>query len=158
VSLPSIWEKGSEKIITDIVKHGVRSGILVLFILLMIVLQVPINLDVNSGNPIGVGITPNFASGGLRTTSASASLKDVPPNLHIWTDATVSKVIFEGTDAVGVETVDGRKGTLNSIVIILVFVELIKFKAFARTKSSLRPALSIRPKSSCSQELVLVTT
>lgn len=55
-------------------------------------------------------MSPYFAADGLRTTSASANLKDVPSNIHIWTDTTVNKVIFEGTHAVGVEAVDGRKG------------------------------------------------
>ena len=73
----------------------------------------PINLDVNSGNPIGVGIVPISGSNGYRTTSASANLKDTLENLHIWTDTTAAKIIFEGTRAIGVETVDGVKGTLH---------------------------------------------
>ena len=57
-------------------------------------------------------MVPSFAAGGLRTTSASANLRDKPDNLHIWTEATVGKIIFADAHAVGVETIDGRKGNL----------------------------------------------
>src|ERR1700712_3329046 len=80
---------------------------------MIITSQVPINLDINSGNPLGVGIVPVFEAHGYRTTSASANLKDTPKNLIIWTDATVGKIIFEGVRAIGVETTNGRKGTSN---------------------------------------------
>jgi hypothetical protein len=76
----------------------------------MIRVEAPINLDVNSGNPMGVGIVPTFAADGYRTTSASANLKERPDSLLIWTDTIVGKIIFQGVDAIGVETVDGRKG------------------------------------------------
>lgn len=81
--------------------------------------KVPTNLDVNSGNPIGVGIIPTAVANGFRTTSASANLKDIPDNLHIWTEATVNRVILEGTHAVAVEMVDGRKG--NNLSLFKVF-------------------------------------
>jgi choline dehydrogenase-like flavoprotein len=67
-------------------------------------------LDVNSGNPIGIGISPVSAGNGHRCTSASANLKTKQENLEIWTDATVRKVIFDGLQAKGIELLDGRKG------------------------------------------------
>ena len=57
-------------------------------------------------------MVPSFAAGGLRTTSASANLRDKPNNLHIWTEATVRKIISVDEHAVGVETTEGRKGNL----------------------------------------------
>ncbi|KAE9365780.1 GMC oxidoreductase [Stipitochalara longipes BDJ] len=101
VSLPTSWEKGVRKIMEDVVKTGV-----------------PINLDINSGNPIGIGMGPIFEAHGYRTTSASANLKDVPDNFHTWTEATVSKIIFEGTRALGVQTLDGRKAFANHEIIL----------------------------------------
>lgn len=73
-------------------------------------MQIPINLDVNSGNLIGLGMSPVSSQNGSRTTSASATLSTSPENLKVWTDAPVKKVLFEGTRAVGVELLDGRKG------------------------------------------------
>jgi hypothetical protein len=79
----------------------------------MIRVKAPINLDINSGNSMGIGMGPNFAAGRYRTTSASANLKERPDNLLIWTDTTVGKIIFQGVDAIGVATLDGRKGNIN---------------------------------------------
>jgi choline dehydrogenase-like flavoprotein len=42
---------------------------------------------------------------GLRETSASAYLSKTPPNLNILTDTQVTRVIFSGKKAIGVETV-----------------------------------------------------
>jgi hypothetical protein len=61
---------------------------------------------------MGIGMIPSFAAGGLRTTSASANLRDKPNNLHIWTEATARKIISVDAHAVGVKTTDGRKGNL----------------------------------------------
>jgi hypothetical protein len=62
---------------------------------------------------MGIGMVPSFAADGLRTTSASANLRDKPSNLHIWTEATVRKIISVDAHAVAVETTDGRKGNLT---------------------------------------------
>jgi choline dehydrogenase-like flavoprotein len=68
----------------------------------------PLNQDVNSGNPIGMGMgTVSITSEGQRLTAASAYLQHVPANLSIVTDTPVSRVVFEGKRAVGVATISG---------------------------------------------------
>lgn len=57
-----------------------------------------------------MGIVPTVSANGYRTTSASAHLLVKQDNLQVWTEGTVKRVILEGTRAVGVELVDGRKG------------------------------------------------
>lgn len=61
------------------------------------------NKDFNSGNPIGMGISPNSAFKGRRSTSADL-LHDAPPNLVVKTDTRVTRVILQDGSAVGVET------------------------------------------------------
>ncbi|KAL2061846.1 hypothetical protein VTL71DRAFT_7224 [Oculimacula yallundae] len=92
VGLPRKWEVGTKEIIEQVAAQGIH-----------------INLDVNSGNPIGISMAPVSAKNGYRTTSASANLTTQRSNLQVWTNATAKRVIFEGTHAVGVELVDGRK-------------------------------------------------
>ncbi|KAF1993016.1 GMC oxidoreductase [Amniculicola lignicola CBS 123094] len=77
-----------------------------------------INLDFNSGNPMGVGVFPQSYAEEGRTTSAYAHLENVPGNLTIWTGAVVEKLVFEGLKVVGVETTDGRKATSGKEVIV----------------------------------------
>ena len=69
-----------------------------------------VNLDLNSGNPVGIGILPNSASEDGRTTSATAHLEDTPDNLVVWTSAVVHGLRFDNDTVVGVETADGRIG------------------------------------------------
>ena len=69
-----------------------------------------LNLDPNSGDPVGVSIFPNSYSKEGRCTSAIAHLVDPPNNLKVWTNATTEKLVFEGTRVVGIVTADGRKG------------------------------------------------
>ena len=68
-----------------------------------------LNLDPNSGDPVGVYVFPYSYSKAGRSTSA-AHLVDPPDNLEVWTDATVEKLLWEGDRVVGVVTSDGRKG------------------------------------------------
>jgi choline dehydrogenase-like flavoprotein len=70
-----------------------------------------VNLDPNSGDPIGVSVLPYSYSKAGRTTSAIAYLHDPPANLEVWTDAKTEKLVFEGMKAVGVVTAKGRQGT-----------------------------------------------
>lgn len=65
------------------------------------------NLDLNSGQPIGVGISASSAVDGTRSTAADA-LVNSPSNLRIVVNSQVARVVFEGTKAVGVSTLDGR--------------------------------------------------
>ncbi|OAL18682.1 hypothetical protein AYO22_10375 [Fonsecaea multimorphosa] len=101
VSLPSVWESGVSKVFEIAQAHGF-----------------PINLDQNSGNPIGIGLSPSTVSHGLRTTAASAFLENRPPNLTVWTEAIVTRILFSGRTAVGVELANGRKahGTKATIL------------------------------------------
>jgi choline dehydrogenase-like flavoprotein len=48
-------------------------------------------------------MSPVAAAHGYRTTSASANLKNQSDNLHILTEATVKRIIFDGLKATGVE-------------------------------------------------------
>ena len=69
----------------------------------------PLNEDVNSGNPIGMGMgSVSITPGGQRLTAASAYLQYLPANLTIAGDTLVSRVIFENKRAVGVETTSGQ--------------------------------------------------
>ncbi|EMC95107.1 hypothetical protein BAUCODRAFT_525959 [Baudoinia panamericana UAMH 10762] len=61
-----------------------------------------VNLDINSGNPLGLASCPATSRSGRRITSAEAFLTNVPSNLTIITNAQVTKVIFEGARATGV--------------------------------------------------------
>jgi choline dehydrogenase-like flavoprotein len=69
----------------------------------------PLNEDVNSGNPIGMGMgTVSITPDGRRLTAADAYLQRAHNNLVIAEDTTVSRVIFENKRAVGLETVSGK--------------------------------------------------
>jgi choline dehydrogenase-like flavoprotein len=69
-----------------------------------------VNLDVNSGDPVGVSVFPfSYAKEG-RSTSAGAHLADKPANLEIWTEAVANMFVWEGKRVVGVVLADGREG------------------------------------------------
>lgn len=70
----------------------------------------PINSDLNSGAPVGFGLPPITSYKGKRTTSASAYLpeNERPSNLRIVTNSRVTRVVFDGNTATGVETAGGR--------------------------------------------------
>ncbi|KAJ5151602.1 hypothetical protein N7492_009897 [Penicillium capsulatum] len=74
------------------------------------------NLDHNSGNPLGLGLTINSASKGRRTTGADL-LAGVPDNLVIITDSPAQRVILEEKRAVGVES-NGKKYMATKEVIL----------------------------------------
>ncbi|RFU30761.1 hypothetical protein B7463_g5582, partial [Scytalidium lignicola] len=82
-------------------------------------LDIPLNLNLNSGNPMGVGLDFLATKAGLRTTSASAHIhSEKPDNLIIWTNAQVAKIVLEDKKAVGIETTDGRKASSTTEVIL----------------------------------------
>ncbi|KAJ5960746.1 uncharacterized protein N7479_007896 [Penicillium vulpinum] len=62
-----------------------------------------LNLDHNSGNPLGMAATINSASKGKRTTAADLLL-GAPDNLVVVTDSPVHRILLQGKKAVGVET------------------------------------------------------
>lgn len=78
----------------------------------------PTNKDINSGNPIGMGMSNVCIHKGQRITSASSYLAERPPNLTILTDSGVARILFEGKRAVGVQTTDGRTFSARKEVII----------------------------------------
>ncbi len=70
----------------------------------------PKNLDHNSGDPIGVSVCQQGIHNGKRVTASEAYLASSLPNLIIMTEASVTKVLFQGKKAVGVE-VDGKQSS-----------------------------------------------
>ncbi|KAM3065131.1 hypothetical protein ACMFMG_006108 [Clarireedia jacksonii] len=100
--------------------------------------SLPLNPDLNSGNPIGMGMGASTMYAGLRTT-AQSYLSLAGPNLHLVTDSPVARILFDpasknGTQpakAIGVTTVNGTSyfakhdvilsaGALNSPQILLL--------------------------------------
>ena len=74
-------------------------------------MQLPLNPDVNSDQCIGFGVPPGTIHDGLRVTAASAYLAQRPDNLKVLTNANVTRVLFEGKKAIGVELSKGEKCT-----------------------------------------------
>ncbi|KAF2100245.1 putative glucose dehydrogenase [Rhizodiscina lignyota] len=101
VGFPPTWEKDLPELLDIFEKIGVE-----------------MNDDINSGNPIGMGVSPNSAFNGTRSTAADL-LQNAPPNLVIKTDTPVTKVIFKDSTALGVETEDKKSPDLASKDVIL---------------------------------------
>jgi choline dehydrogenase-like flavoprotein len=75
-----------------------------------------INLDINSGDPIGWGPAPSSAYNGIRSTSADM-LSGAPANLTVLTEAAVQRIIFNGKTAIGVQ-LDGESYYASREVIL----------------------------------------
>jgi len=107
VPSPSRWAKGMDILINAATEFGF-----------------PINPDQNSGNPIGVGVVHTTSHKGFRITSASAYLMKRPPNLTIWTQATVTELLMDDQPSsgqqriTGVRLMDGRETTSSKEVIL----------------------------------------
>lgn len=71
-----------------------------------------INPDLNSGDPIGVGLGPATAKEGRRVTAKTAYLDRLSGDgkVEIRTGWKVARVLVEGGRAVGVESIDGERG------------------------------------------------
>lgn len=67
-----------------------------------------VNPDVNSGNPIGMGMGAGCMYDGERTTAADY-LNNAPSNLTIMVNSPAAKVLFSGEKATGIKTIDGRE-------------------------------------------------
>ena len=69
-----------------------------------------INMDHNSGNPLGMAICQVSALDGRRTTASDALLHSPPANLKIMTNSAVDRIIFDRSSpkAIGVE-LSGKK-------------------------------------------------
>lgn len=84
----------------------------------------PVNRDQNSGHLVGVGSVTTTTYKGRRTTSSSAFLSKQPPNLHIWTNSTVHKILFDEKStgdvprAVGVVLANGLEVRANQETIL----------------------------------------
>ncbi|MGH8699460.1 MAG: GMC family oxidoreductase, partial [Burkholderiales bacterium] len=67
-------------------------------------LGIPRNDDFNGGRQAGVGYYQLFTRNGLRSSSATAYLRRAQrrPNLRVETEAHATRLVFEGTRAVGV--------------------------------------------------------
>ena len=82
------------------------------------------NLDNNSGNPMGMGVCYTTAHNGFRTTSATAYLRKAPSNLTIWTSSTVTELVFGDRLAsrtpkvIGIRLKDGREASATKEVIL----------------------------------------
>ncbi|KAM3069359.1 hypothetical protein ACMFMF_008576 [Clarireedia jacksonii] len=67
------------------------------------------NLDVNSGDPMGMGMGSVCMYKGQRLTSSSTYLAGSPNNLKIMPNAGISQIITKGLTAIGVETINGKR-------------------------------------------------
>jgi choline dehydrogenase-like flavoprotein len=76
------------------------------------------NLNLNSGNPIGVGMSAATQHDGMRITSALAHIRPDTPNLTIMSLSQVTKILFEGIKAIGVQ-VNGDTSLYASKEVIL---------------------------------------
>lgn len=74
----------------------------------------PKNLDINSGDPLGVSVCQISAHKGRRTTASGAYLSDVPSNLTIITDVNAEKILFDQGKAVGVMINENKVGKMDS--------------------------------------------
>ena len=100
LSYADLWENG----LTDVFKAAEETGM-------------GAKPDVNSGNPIGMGMGAACMYNGFRTT-ASAYLEDAPPNLTILLNSPVAKVLLTGNKAIGVRTIDRREFEAKRDVIL----------------------------------------
>ncbi|KAK3324859.1 putative glucose-methanol-choline oxidoreductase [Apodospora peruviana] len=69
----------------------------------------PLNPDISGDQCIGFGVPAGTVNGGLRVTAASAYLTDKQSNLDVVTDSPVTRVLFDGLRAVGVEISGAKK-------------------------------------------------
>lgn len=81
-----------------------EKGFLKLFDALLELEDLPLDKDLNSGDPIGFSVCPTTSQSSKRISSANAYLQDIPDNLHIMIDSQVYKVLIEDDRATGVST------------------------------------------------------
>jgi len=67
----------------------------------------PLNDDINGAVQTGVGRVDVTVEGGRRQSTAYAYLRRRPPNLTVWTDATVVDVVLDGRRARGLRLLRG---------------------------------------------------
>jgi choline dehydrogenase-like flavoprotein len=76
------------------------------------------NADVNSGNPLGMGMGTVCIHNGRRLTASTAYLSEPPANLTILSNSGVGKILFDGKRAIGVQTLDGREFSVRKEIIV----------------------------------------
>lgn len=76
-----------------------------------------LNPDMNSGDPIGVGVAPSTAVQGLRSTAADF-VSNPPSNLTILTDTPVHRLLFYGKNCIGVDIGNSKSLWANREVIV----------------------------------------
>ncbi|KAI0020992.1 glucose-methanol-choline oxidoreductase-like protein [Xylariomycetidae sp. FL0641] len=77
-----------------------------------------VNPDVNSGNPIGMGMGTVCVYDGVRVTASSAYLRELPSNLKISVNTHVAKVVIKNGKARQIQAVDGRLFQAKKEVIV----------------------------------------
>ena len=92
IECPAVWERGLVGAMNAADDFGL-----------------PINKDINSGDPTGLGLFPATSKNGIRMTAADAFISDPPANLTVQTHCPVHKVISEGNRAIGVRTEGDRQ-------------------------------------------------
>lgn len=100
VELPAVWERHCSALADAAEEFGL-----------------PNNLDLNSGNPIGMAMAPATSRGAKRWTCADSFLRDHPHNLTILPSTVASRILFNDKKAVGVEA-NGKHYFASKEVII----------------------------------------
>lgn len=72
----------------------------------------PLNLDHNSGNPIGMALSQYTVVEGRRVTASGTFLSSKPSNLTVQVESAVKKIIFEGLKVRGI-VASGKRGKLD---------------------------------------------
>ena len=98
---------------------GARHELIEAFIAAAGELGVAANDDFNGGRQEGAGYYKLFTRNGLRSSSATAYLRDAErrPNLRVETDAHVTKLLFEGKRAVGVQSTKGEFKASREVIL-----------------------------------------
>lgn len=117
------------------------------------------NKSVNDGSMLGVGLLPGSVGGGIRNSSANYLAGGPRANLHVLTEAIVTKVLFtegEAPKATGVEYAAGPnrmrpsgpllnfRGDRYRLIFPPAFFQNLPFKSKPRKKSSCREEASTR--------------
>ena len=115
-SLEPYFEKAERQLkVSDLERHEICDA----FIASAQALGIPRNHDFNGATQEGTGYYRATAYRGRRRSTATAYLREAEkrPNLQVETNALVSKIIFEGTRAVGVAYQGGRSARAREIIL-----------------------------------------
>ena len=115
-SLAPYFAKAERQLkVSDLERHEICDA----FIDSAAALGIPRNEDFNGATQEGTGYYRATAYRGRRRSTATAYLRPVEkrPNLKVETNALVTKVLFEGTRAVGVEYQGGRSARAREVIL-----------------------------------------